>query len=222
MTAKVALEKKFPSRVIDVPGAISRTVRVVNTHGSISVGRSERAGMFKFKSAGLVVAFNGGGDEPKDTPAYIDASEISRAIVRAGGIVLNGGRNTGIMQATGEVAGKMCLGVNFPEQIKKAKAHNFGTRLVVHPLTRLALLTWCPPIVIVYSGTLGTFHELINALVGIKNQSLYGITAPQLFISQYWKNALSEHVKSKVIPKSYLNDVVFFSDRRTVLKQLFN
>jgi predicted Rossmann-fold nucleotide-binding protein len=74
--------------------------------------------------------------------------------------------------------------------------------------------------VIIYSGGLGTFHELINALVAIKNRSLYKLAAPRLFCSIFWRKTLLTASKSGIIPRSYLTEIKFFSNGKTILKQL--
>ncbi|PIR97507.1 MAG: hypothetical protein COT91_01055 [Candidatus Doudnabacteria bacterium CG10_big_fil_rev_8_21_14_0_10_41_10] len=220
MTAKAEFEKAYPAQKIFVPGTCDKAVRVKNRRGWVKIRGSKTSGMLEFLSSGLVVAFNGAGDEPNGSPAYKDAFRLSRAIVDRGGVVLNGGRNTGIMQATGEAAGKACLGVNFAEQVKKNKAHSYGTRLVIHPLTRLAILTWCAPVVVIYGGSLGTFHELVNALVAVKNHSLYGFAKPKLFINEFWRKPLLQLIKSGIIPRSYIADCEFFSKSKDIIKQI--
>lgn len=219
MKVQAVHKKEVRNRKILIPGTCDKEVSIRNRNGWVKIRRT-KSGALEFSCSGLIVAFNGGGDEPKDSIVYKDAYKLSRAIVDSGGLVLNGGRNTGIMLATGQAAGKMCLGVNFAAQVEKNKAHSYGKRLIVHPLTRLAILTWCPPIVIVYKGGLGTFHELVNALVAIKNQALYGLVTPKIYLSQFWRKPLLACVKAGVLPRPYVNAVVFFNNSDDVLKKI--
>lgn len=217
------MENKLERR-IKIYSSIDKEIHMKNTAAEINITKGKEPGTIIFQSSGLVVAFNGGGGDEIDEkhPLFNEASKLAKAVVKKGGLIMNGGRNSGIMESTSRAAQKFSLGVNFVGQVKKGVVSQYGQILLVDgPLTRLALLTNYPPIVVVYKGGLGTFHELINGIISIKNNIKYGLPAPRILVYKSWRKILEILKKQGAINATYLSHLSYFSTPKSALKLIF-
>lgn len=209
-----------PETVAEIYGGIDRPVDMSNTHARLRIGPGDKPGTIKWEASGLIVSFNGGGNVSTDSRTYQESTELSAATVNAGGLVLNGGRHTGVMEATAAGAGEHGLGVVFPEQITQGVVNRSGQKLAVDsPMTRLALLTNLPSRVVVYEGAIGTLHELVNAMVAVKNIQ-YGLPAPKIYAAKKWRETLDKLAKDGMVPKKYIEAIRFFGSTEEAKKEL--
>lgn len=217
---RIEMKDFKPETVAELYGGIDREVDLANTHACLRISHGSKPGTIKWESDGLIVSFNGGGDVTRNSPTYRDSADLAKSVINAGGLVLNGGRHSGVMQATAEASGEHGLGIVFPGQVKKDVVNTHGQKLVVDsPITRLALLTNLPSTVVVYEGQIGTLHELINAIVAVKNTQ-YCLPAPKIIASAKWRESLETLGKQGVIPDKYIKAVQFFGSTDEARKEL--
>lgn len=217
---RVEMKDFEPETIAEIYGGIDRQVDMSNTAARLRIGPGDKPGTIKWESSGLIVSFNGGGDVRADSATFRESAELSAAIVQAGGLVLNGGRHTGVMESTAAGAGEHGLGVVFPEQITKGVVNKHGEKLAAdNPITRLALLTNLPSRVVVYEGGIGTLHELVNAMIAVKNTQ-YGLPAPQILAAENWRKPLEGLAEQGVVPKKYLEAIKFFGTTEEAKQEL--
>ncbi len=182
---------------------------IKNNAAGIDIAPSEN-NTATFSLHGLVVTFNGGADVNEDDALFADAEKIARSIVQRGGIVMNGGRNGGIMEATCRGARDHCLGILFQEQTDRCS--QYGQKVIVNsPTTRLEILSSFAPHIIVYPGNIGTLQELVFGLITRKNSILYGVNhAPHLILHVSWREILDFLVHKERIKKQYVDNTVYF------------
>ncbi|MFZ2189615.1 MAG: LOG family protein [Candidatus Magasanikiibacteriota bacterium] len=201
-------------------GNINKTIKLKNYKAVLFIKKNPN-NKIEFVTNGLVVAFNGGGKIKENSKKFLAAKNISEIITKAGGIVMSGGRNTGIMEAVSLGGKKNALGVVFKEQIKKQVVSKHCQHIIVDgPTTRLSLLTEFPNFVIVYEGGIGTLHEIMNILVACKNTIKYNMPAPKIIMDQYWKKFIDNFIKNKILDKNYLFSLSYFKNISDIKKQL--
>ncbi|MFA6511980.1 MAG: LOG family protein [Patescibacteria group bacterium] len=175
-----------------------------------------------FESEGLVVSINGGGEDmPMNHPHAEDAKKLAATIVELGGIVLNGGRKKGIMQASSKGGGQNVIGVLYPEIDEKKQRMKHEYAMVNSPSQRIEILATCPPIMVIFQGGIGTLQQLLRAVVHLHDHQYHPEQLPQMvFISNYWTPMLQTMVNMRALPAQYMENVQFFASADEVIAQL--
>ncbi|PIY96832.1 MAG: hypothetical protein COY66_02805 [Candidatus Kerfeldbacteria bacterium CG_4_10_14_0_8_um_filter_42_10] len=212
--------KNFKKKTTTINGFINKNILIKNSAAFLSIKAGRKKGTVDIAVSGLAVAFNGGGDVKEKDPEFKESYQAAKEIVKRGGIVISGGRNTGIMEAVSRGGGKYGLGINFPEQVKQGKASVYGHKLVTDPITRMIILTSCFPYVVVYCGAVGTLHEFMNGIIALKNHNLYGLPAPKILVHAFWKETINHLAKRGILDKGYLKQLHFFQSSLNVVKLL--
>lgn len=207
-------------REVVLLGNVDKEIHLRNHEAKIDITKNRQTGTFTFKTVGLVASFNGGSSLNKTHILCKESRELAKLIVGQGGIILNGGRSTGIMGATSRGAGKFSLGVIFSEQAKLKKGNTHNNNIIVNDFeTRLKILTTCPIFIIFYYGGIGTLHELTNAIVEIKKYHFFNKkNPPRLLLHKSWKVILNFLLNKKIIKKEYLTGVQFFNKPSEAIK----
>lgn len=196
------------------PGEVRRA------EARVSIQASSKQQLVTYESEGLVVAINGSGSIGMNHPHAEMARSIATAVTTAGGIIITGGRATGIMGAASAVAGDHALGVIFPEL--KSSATRAGALAVVNaPVARVELLATCAPVIILFRGGLGTMMGLLRAIVHLRNREYHPDQLPQyIFVNTYWVPLLSSMKNMGCLPKEYIQDIILFDTADDVLNRL--
>ena len=176
----------------------------------VAVHRSSKELLLTYESRGLVVSLYGGGELPADHPEIKTAVALATWVAGHDGIVMHGGRGSGIMEAVSVAAGKLCLGVLFSEI--RGEAVKQGDNAVVNaPTPRIELLGTCAPVIVIFRGGLGSFQVLMRAIVHVRNRKYHPEQPPQLiFVSDYWIGLLTTMMNLSVLPREFLTELHFF------------
>ncbi|MDD5040618.1 MAG: LOG family protein [Patescibacteria group bacterium] len=209
--------KKTKRRII---GEVLKTGEVRTDTAWVSVHTSSQKDMVTYEGEGLVVSINGSGSLPLEHAQCVEAQKLAGEIAKRGGIVMTGGRSSGIMEAAASAAGEKSLGVIFPEIEKDAS--RYGAKVVVNsPQPRIELLGTCSPVIVLFRGGLGTLMTLMRAIVHIKNRSYHLQQLPQLvFVSNYWIGLLHTMMNIDALPKEFLVELKFFNSADEVIKNI--
>ncbi len=172
-----------------------------------------------YESSGLVVSINGGGSTDAGHPDVDQARAVVAAVMERGGIVLSGGRTTGVMAASAEAPKGRAVGVIFPEL--RSESQEGPVAIVNSPTSRTELLATCAPIVIVFRGGIGTFSVLLRAMIHQKNFHYHPEQPPQLlFVNDYWVGLLTTMVNMGAVPADFISGIVFFHDAAAIIKRI--
>jgi len=184
------------------------------------IHKSSKEDLMTYESKGLVVAISGSGNLPLDHQQSREASALAKAITEKGGIILNGGRSTGIMEATSRAAGENFVGILFPEIEKEFG--KVGVKVLVNsPQPRIELLSTCAPSIVIFRGGLGTLMILMRAIVHIRNRKFHPEQLPQLvFVSNYWIGLLTTMMNLGCLPGEFLKELIFFDNSQQIISKL--
>jgi predicted Rossmann-fold nucleotide-binding protein len=213
--------KKKIYRHLTIYDKINKSVFLQNSQAEIYLTQNQKSHRIEFCCSGLVVAFNGGGEIGESNHLFRQSGQVAKEIIMRGGLIMNGGRNSGIMEATSRAAGKFSVGINFKEQSGLGLTNNHGQTIFVGShQTRLTLLTCAPPMVIIYPGSTGTLQELVSCLVAIKNNIKYGLPMPIVQIHHSWKKVLNCLVNTRVVSSDHLAPLKYFKSAKDILRTL--
>ncbi len=220
MPIKQNLEGIYNEKKWRVVGKIVKEAEVKNGNSWLRISKSSREEMVTYESKGLVASINGSGSLKQDHPQCQQAEQMGKFLMEQGGIVMNGGRSSGIMESSSKAAGDNSLGILFPE-IEKEN-NSYGSKVVVSsPQTRIELLATCAPLVIVFRGGLGTVMVLMRSIVHLKNRKYHAQQLPQMvFVSNYWMGLLHTMMSLGAIPSDFLASLIFFSTAQDIIKRL--
>jgi predicted Rossmann-fold nucleotide-binding protein len=203
-----------------VLGELLQGANVKNESSWVSIHRSSKDLLTTFESEGLVVSFNGGGELGEGNPAAKDAATVAKVIAERQGIVISGGKNSGIMQVANETVVGKSVGIIFPE-LKKEMSSNGQFVIVNSPTPRIELLATCAPFVIIFRGGLGTLMVLMRAIAHLRNHKYHPDQPPQIvFVSNYWIGLLTTMMNMGSLPKEFLSELKFFGQADQIIKQL--
>ena len=191
-------------------GTILKDGEIKRDQSWLAIHKSSKEEMVTYESEGLVVSINGSGTIETDHPHSQGAAQLAQYTIDQGGIIINGGRNSGVMAASSAVAKENSLGILFPEI--QNEASQYGQQIMVNsPQPRVELLATCTPIIVVFRGGLGTLQVLMRAIVHIRNRKYHKEQAPQLvFVSNYWIGLLTTMMNLGTIPREFLAALNFF------------
>lgn len=190
-------------RIGTVPGTVIHEGRVENAHGLVAIMKGVTTGEVEVKTNGLVVAIVGGGNLPQGDPVCFEAQKLATGVATRGGVLVNGGENSGTMLAVTEVEPKITLGVVCPYH----EPIHFGIKTVVNSYQTRKLILSVMPIVVVFQGQVGTLDDLIGCIGWIKSLQKQNTEPPKLWVHKYWwdvldllnsKGAIHEHVWDKI------------------------
>lgn len=203
-----------------VLGEMMQRAEVKNTNAWVSIHGSSKEFLLTYESKGLVIALNGSGTIKTDHPQAQDAAKVTKYVTDKGGIVINGGRKSGVMEASSKVGKEKCLGIIFPELEKEA--NKYGPKVKVNaPTPRIELLATCTPIIIIFRGGLGSLMMLMRAITHISNRKYHPEQPPQLvFVSNYWIGLLTTMMNIGALPKEFLAQLIFFGSAEEVIKKI--
>ncbi|PIY96972.1 MAG: hypothetical protein COY66_02265 [Candidatus Kerfeldbacteria bacterium CG_4_10_14_0_8_um_filter_42_10] len=218
--AKQNLEEIFQKKKRRLLGEIIKEVELKSAKAWVSIHGSSQEYLLTYESEGLVVSINGSGTIKADHPQAQDAARITEYVVANGGIVMNGGRKSGIMEASSKIGKENSLGIVFPELEKEIS--KYGPRVVVNaPTPRIELLATCAPIIVIFRGGLGTLMMLMRAITHINNRKYHPEQLPQLvFISNYWIGLLQTLMNMETLPREFLAELEFFSSADEIIKKI--
>lgn len=215
-----SLPRLYVKRKRRTLGELLQGANVKNSHSWVSIHRSSKDLLTTFESEGLVVSINGSGTLSPDHPANKEAAAVAAAVIERQGIVINGGRSTGIMQATAKIAGDNLMGIIFPE-LKDQITKKGKFAIINSPTPRIELLATCAPIVVIFRGGLGTLMILMRAIAHLRNHRFHPDQPPQLiFVSNYWIGLLTTMMNMGALPQEFLSELKFFVRADQVIKQL--
>jgi len=203
-----------------VLGEILQDAELKTEHAWASIHASSKDLLMTYESEGFVVSVNGSGTLDVDHHQCILARELSEYIVSRGGIILNGGRSSGIMKVSSEAAPKHSIGIVFSEVAKEANEH--GKKIVVQdPHSRIELLATAAPIVVVFRGGLGTLMVLMRSIAYLNNRRFHPEQPAQLiFVSNYWIGLLTTMMNLGALPKEFVQEIYFFERVDQIIKFL--
>lgn len=210
----------YAQRHRQVLGSVKKNISASNTHGQLSISSDLKDQLITFNSLGLVVSINGSGSLPLEHRQTQLAVELTEKIIEQGGLIINGGRSSGIMEATARVAGDKCVGLLFPELTKEHSSKGVMCE-VNNPHPRVEILATCAPIVVVFRGGLGSLMVLMRAIVHMRNKEYHPQEPPQmLFISNYWIGLLSAMMNLGALPKEFLKEINFFENTEDIISKI--
>lgn len=218
MTNPKDIYQKKKRRIL---GEILQKGESKSSNAWVSIHGSSKEYLLTYESEGLVVAINGSGTIKADHPQSQDAAKITEYVVNKGGLVINGGRKSGIMEASSKVGKEKSLGIIFPELEKEAS--KYGPIAKVNaPTPRIELLGTCAPIIVIFRGGLGSLMMLMRAIVHIKNLKYHHPALPPqlVFVSNYWIGLLTTLMNMGTIPKEFLAELHFFGSAEEVIKKI--
>lgn len=199
-------------------GELIKEAKVKTPTSWVDIHHSSKELLFTYESAGLILSLNGGGTIDAKHPDVHQAEQLVTAVINGGGIVIDGGKRSGMMAAA-EVAEGTSVGVIFPEL--RAEARSGPQAIVNSPTSRVELLATCAPVIVIFRGGLGTFQVLMRALVHISNRRYHPEQLVQLvFVSDYWIGLLSTMVNLGTIPQEFIAELNFFHDASQIIDQL--
>ncbi|MFA6097988.1 MAG: LOG family protein [Patescibacteria group bacterium] len=203
-----------------VIGDIIQAAEVKNEKAWVAIHKSSKNEMATYESQGLIVSINGSGTLNTSHPDCLEASRLADYIARQGGIIMNGGRSSGIMEASSKMAGKNSLGIIFPE-IKK-EINSYGEKAIVNsPQPRNELLATCAPAIVIFRGGLGTLMVLLRSIVHVKDMKYHPLQLPQIiFVSNYWIGLLTALLNMGTLPREFLVTLNFFDKAEQVIEKL--
>lgn len=201
-------------------GEILQDAEIKNDNAWLHIHRSSKDDMVTYESKGIVVAINGSGTLPMDHVQCQEAALLARHVVGQGGIILNGGRSSGVMAASSTVAEEHCMGIIFPEIQKEA--NDKGVKVIVNsPQPRIELLSTCAPIIVVFRGGLGTLMGLMRSIVHIKNREYHSDQLPQqVYVSNYWIGLLTTMMNMGTLPREFLAKLNYFNTANEIINKL--
>lgn len=201
---------------------ISESGELKRKNAWVSIHTSSKELLGTFESEGLVVSINGGGESmTMEHPHAQDAIKLAEYVVAQGGIVVNGGRPKGIMEASSIGGGTSVLGVLFPEIDPKTKRLDHPYVMVNAPTPRIEILGTCPPVIVIFQGGLGTLQQVVRSIVHINNRKYHPDQMVQLvFISNYWMPLLQTLVNMHALPAEFLQSIAFFSNSDEIISAL--
>lgn len=203
-----------------VLGEILTEGEVKNENAWVSIHASSKDLLLTYESQGCVVSMNGGGDMGLSHPNVQEAAMVARYVVEHGGVIINGGRSSGVMKASADAASEKYLGVIFPE-LKGQSIKGPNMVVVNSPTPRIELLATCAPIIVIFRGGLGTFNVLMRAIVHIKNRVYHPEQLPQIvFVSNYWIGLLTSMMNLGTLPREFLSELVFFHRAEELIEHI--
>jgi len=215
-----SLQSLYDKTKRHVLGTLESRAEIKSTNAWLAIHQSSKDYLITYESSGLVVAINGSGTLGLEHNQCKQAAEATAYIVSQGGVVLNGGRNSGIMKASSDASHGKVIGVVFPEL--KAESSDKGVLAVVgDPHPRIELLSTCAPIMMIFRGGLGTFMGLMRAIVHLRNRSYHPDQLPQMvFVSTYWIGMLTTMMNLGVLPKEFIQELHFFDHVDEIIKKI--
>lgn len=218
--AKIEPSRLYVKTKHRVLGGILQEAELKTEHAWSTIHASSKDLLMTYESEGMVVSINGSGTLDVDHHQCILARELTQYIVSRGGIILNGGRSSGIMKASSEAAPENSIGIVFSEVAKEANEH--GKKVVVQdPHSRIELLATAAPIVVVFRGGLGTLMVLMRSIAYLNNRRFHPEQPPQLiFVSNYWIGLLTAMMNLGALPKEFVQEIHFFERVDQIIKFL--
>lgn len=186
----------------------------------LSIHSSSKDQLVTYESKGLVVSVNGSGSLSLDHPDSNEANKLGQFICQLGGIIMSGGRSSGIMESVARGAGQNYLGIVFPEVVKEGT--KYGVQVVVNsPAPRIELLATCSPIIVIFRGGLGTLMVLMRSIVHLRNRKYHPEQLPQIiFVNNYWIGLLTTMMNMGCLPKEFLTELRFFDRTEQIIKEI--
>ena len=186
----------------------------------LSIHKSSKDDLLTYESSGLVVSINGSGTLPMEHHQCEEAGKLAQFVHAQKGIVMNGGRSSGVMGTSTIAADKQQAGIIFPELEKEKMIR--GEKVVVNsPQPRIELLATCTPVIVIFRGGLGTLMILMRSIVHIRNREFHPDQLPQMvFVSNYWIGLLSTMMNMDTLPKEFLKELKFFNSASEVISNL--
>lgn len=201
-------------------GHALQPAEVTSQNAWAAIHRSSKELLVTYESRGPVVSINGSGTLRTDHPQAIIASQVAQHVVSFGGMVLTGGRNSGIMQAVATVAQKNLIGIIFPELENQLTQHG-ETAIVNSPTPRIELLSTCAPIIVILRGGLGTLMLLMRSITHLNNRQYHPDQPEQLiFVSNYWVGLLTTMMNMGSLPREFLTKLIFFDRVEQITKRI--
>lgn len=194
--------------------------RLSNGTSTVSIEASSKALLGTYQSRGLVVSINGSGTLQPGHPVIEEARRLATFVAAHDGILLHGGRDSGIMQAVAETAGTQSLGIIFPE-LEHQQAQGEATVVVNSPTPRIELLATCAPVIVIFRGGLGTLMVLMRAIVHLRNREFHPAQPPQLvYVSNYWVALLTTMMNMGALPREFLTGITIFERADQIVRAL--
>jgi len=201
-------------------GEMIKPAEIKNANAWLSIHGSSKEFLLTYESQGLVVSINGSGALKQDHAQCQEAAKLTEYIMKQGGIVMSGGRKSGIMEAVSRVAKNNSLGVIFPELEKEQTKH--GKIVVTNaPTPRIEVLATAAPIIVVFRGGIGSLMILMRAITHHNNRKFHPRQEPQIvFISNYWVGLLQSMINMGAMPKEFVSDLNVFATADDIIKKI--
>ncbi|MFH1535131.1 MAG: LOG family protein [Patescibacteria group bacterium] len=201
-------------------GEMIKPAEIRNTNAWLSIHGSSKEFLLTYESEGLVVSINGSGALKLDHTQCQEAARLAEYIMKQGGIVMSGGRKSGIMEAVSQVAKEKSMGVIFPELEKEQTKH--GKIVITNaPTPRIEILATAAPIIVVFRGGIGSLMMLMRAITHHNNRKFHPKQPPQkVFVSNYWVGLLTSMINMGALPKEFVQDLQIFASADDIIKKI--
>jgi len=204
--------------VINIPGKCLKELVVQKTKASWSVRNAEITGKVEVRWSGLVLSICGGAEVVEGRNTWNEVVEMTRIIAHQGGLVVNGGQDSGVMLASAK---------NFPENtiglvVPQTKTSKLGNYAVVEDYSTRTTIATKHPNVVVFEGGVGTTEEWAMVLREIKESLAANVKPPTLYLHEYWKPVFNSLWDIRSMPKRIMDQVKFFSHSKEVIDLILN
>lgn len=201
-------------------GEMIKPAEVKSVNAWLSIHGSSKEFLLTYESEGLVVAINGSGALKLSHTQCLEAAKLTKYIIEQGGIVMSGGRKSGIMEAVSQVAKDNSVGVIFPELEKEKTKH--GKIVITNaPTPRIEVLATAAPIIVIFRGGIGSLMMLMRAITHHNNRKFHPKQPPQMvFISNYWVGLLQSMINMGALPKEFVQDLHVFATAEDIVKKI--
>lgn len=199
-----------------LPGTVLKEGEVRNGSNIVAVVKGVTSGEIQVRAEGLVVATCGGDNLSQGDRLCLGAEKLAMGVSEIGGVLINGGEDSGIPLAITNVAQNITLHVVCPYY----NAVRFGTKAVVNSYrTRKDVLT-VMPVVVVFPGKVGALDELVSCLGWIKSLSQQRATPPTLWAHSYWWDVLELLYKKGAVQDYVWQQIQVFNDTSEIVRSL--
>lgn len=202
-------ESLWEKRKRRILGEASTPIEVSSANAWVSIHGSSKEALLTYESRGLVVAVHGSGSLAATHPQVHEAEILAKQVQDRGGIVLTGGRNSGVMLGATKGAGDKSVGIIFPELKQETASPHIV--IVNSPTPRIELLGTCAPVTVIFRGGMGTLMVLLRAIVHVRNRSYHKEQPHQVvYVSSYWIALLTSMMSMGALKREFLAQLKFF------------
>ena len=200
-------------RTVLVPGSVVTLAALQRGSARVQVEQADEATV-RLATSGFVVSLCGGGNAEPGSEPYAQAGELAHLVVQAGGMVVNGGENAGVMLASTQAIPDATLGIACPYHVLSPH----GAKAIVTSYQTRKMLLTAMPTVVVFPGQVGTLDELVTTIGWMKSLAKQGTAQPpKLFVHRFWVDVLELLGRKGAVQRSVLDGITVFSKPHEVV-----